>query len=445
VAANGEAENGPANGEAGSQPANGEAENLPAPGPKPVDTPTPVPIPSPTEAYERYEAIFGGMQAPFAFVDLDAVWSNASDMLRRAGGKPIRIATKSVRCRPILERLLQLDRGFQGLLTYTLPETLWLWEQGMRDLVLAYPTADGPSLTRLARLTAEHPEDAPVVMVDSIEHLDLIEESATSFVAPIRVAIELDVGWWPLKGIVKIGPKRSPIRTPEQAADLAREIERRERVTLAGLMAYEGHIAGVGDHVPGKSLTNAITRAMQSASAKEIVQRRADVVRAVMEVSELQFVNGGGTGSIEMTAAEPSVTEVAAGSGFYAPILFDNYRSFTLNPAAMFALPVVRRPGPKIATTLGGGYLASGVGAKDRMPTPHLPDGLRLDPFEGTGEVQTPVRGEAADRLGLGDRVYFRHVKAGELCERFDRLYLVTGSTIRDEVPTYRGEGKTFL
>ena len=398
-----------------------------------------------TEAFERYEEIFEDVQAPFAFLDLDAVWSNAADMLRRAQGKPIRIASKSVRCRPVLERLLELDRGFQGVLSFTLPETLWLWEQGQRDLVLAYPTADGPSLTRLARLTAEHPAEAPVVMVDSVEHLDLIEESAASFVAPIRVAIDIDVSWWPLGGIVKIGPKRSPVRTAEQAAALAREIDRRERVTLVGLMAYEGQIAGVGDDVPGKAIANRAIRAMQSASAKDVRERRAEVVTAVSEVAQLEFVNGGGTGSIEQTASEWAVTEVAAGSGFYAPALFDHYRSFELSPAAMFALPVVRKPAAEVATVLGGGYLASGVGAKDRMPVPHLPEGLRLDPFEGTGEVQTPVIGSAAGRLSVGDRVYFRHIKAGELCERFNSLYLITGSTIRDQVPTYRGEGRAFL
>lgn len=409
------------------------------------DTPTPLPVPTPTEAYERYEAAFEGKQAPFAFVDLDAVWANAADMLRRSQGKPIRVASKSIRTRPVLERLLDLDRGFQGVLAFTLPEALWLWERGLRDIVVAYPTADAPSLTRLARLTAEHPDDAPVVMVDSPEHLDLIEGAATSFVAPVRVAMEIDLSWWPLGGLIKIGPKRSPIRTASQAVALAKEVERRERVKLVGLMAYEGHIAGVGDNVPGKLIGNALTRAMQSASGKELAGRRAEIVSAVSEVAQLEFVNGGGTGSIELTAAEWAVTEVAAGSGFFAPVLFDHYRAFNLHPAAMFALPIVRRPGRRVATALGGGYLASGVGAKDRMPVPHLPAGLRLDPFEGTGEVQTPVRGVAADRLAVGDRVYFRHVKAGELCERFNRLFLVTGTTIRDEVPTYRGEGKAFL
>jgi D-serine deaminase-like pyridoxal phosphate-dependent protein len=409
------------------------------------DTPTPLPIPSPREAYERYELLFDGVQAPFAFIDLDAVWSNAADMLRRAAGKPIRIASKSVRCRPFLHRLLDLDRGFQGVLTFTLPETLWLWEQGERDLVLAYPTADTAALTRLARLTAAEPEAAPVVMVDCIEHLDMIEACASSFVAPVRVAVDIDTSWWPLGGAVKIGPKRSPIRTADQAVALAREIEGRQRVRLAGLMAYEGQIAGVADDGPGNALRNAAIRQMKAASMRDVRERRAAIVAAVSDVSELEFVNGGGTGSIELTTAEGAVTEIAAGSGFYAPVQFDHYRSLELNPAAMFALPVVRKPAENVATALGGGYLASGPGAKDRMPVPHLPSGLRLDPHEGTGEVQTPLRGSAARALSIGDRVYFRHVKAGEMCERFDRLYLVTGTTIREEVPTYRGEGKAFL
>jgi D-serine deaminase-like pyridoxal phosphate-dependent protein len=111
----------------------------------------------------------------------------------------------------------------------------------------------------------------------------------------------------------------------------------------------------------------------------------------------------------------------------------------------MFALPIVRKPAPGIATALGGGYLASGVGAKDRMPTPYLPQGLKFDANEGAGEVQTPLLGKAAATLKTGDRVYFRHTKAGELCERFNSLLLVEGDAIVDEVPTYRGQGHAFL
>ncbi len=98
-----------------------------------------------------------------------------------------------------------------------------------------------------------------------------------------------------------------------------------------------------------------------------------------------------------------------------------------------------------MATALGGGYLASGSGDAVRLPTPWLPPGLELDPEEGAGEVQTPLIGAAADALAIGDRAYFRHTKAGELCERFASLLLVEDGEIVDEVPTYRGEGKTFL
>jgi D-serine deaminase-like pyridoxal phosphate-dependent protein len=395
--------------------------------------------------YRRFESAFADVDAPFAFVDLDAMWSNAAEMLRRAAGKPIRVASKSVRCRPLLERILAHDLGFQGLLTFTLPETLWLSEHGISNLVIAYPTADRTAIAALADLTDRDPDGAPVVMVDSNEHLDLIERVAGPGRKPIRVAIEIDVSYWTAGGRVKIGAKRSPVRTPETAARLAREIDVRPGVRLVGMMAYEAQIAGVGDRVPGKRARSAVIRAMQRASAKEIRRRRAAIVEAVSKVTELEFVNGGGTGSIALTTAEPAVTEIAAGSGFYAPTLFDNYSSFTLRPAAMFALPVVRKPSAGIATALGGGYLASGPGEPSRLPSPYLPPGLRFDAMEGAGEVQTPLLGDTAHALKVGDRVYLRHTKAGELCERFNSLFLVSGEAIVDEVPTYRGEGHAFL
>jgi D-serine deaminase-like pyridoxal phosphate-dependent protein len=405
----------------------------------------PATAPSPADAYARYEATFASIPAPFAFVDLDAMWANAADLLRMAAGVPIRVASKSVRCRALLRRILDRDPGFRGLLTFTLPETLWLAGDGFRDLVLAYPTADREALGELAELTAADPDGAPAVMVDSPAHLDLIDGAVGKDGAPLRVCIELDVGWWPLGGRVKVGPKRSPVRTPDSAATLAREISARRGARLVGLMAYEGHIAGVGDDAPRSRFRNLAIRGMQRLSAREIRSRRAAVAEAVSRVTPLEFVNGGGTGSLAATAAENAVTEVTAGSGFYDSVLFDHYRSLDLRPAAAFAMPVVRKPSRGIATVLGGGYVASGAPGSDRLPEPYLPRGLRLDPLEGAGEVQTPVLGDAAATLSLGDRVYFRHAKAGELCERFASLYLVEGGRIADEVPTYRGEGKCFL
>ena len=388
---------------------------------------------------ERLDRATAGLEAPFAVVDLGAFDANAEDLLRRAGGKPVRLATKSVRCRALQERAL--DAGLRGQLCFTLREALWLAELGARDLVVAYPTADRHAL----RALAYRPHAAQiVVMVDEPAHLELIAAAAAGG-GRVRVAIDVDAGWWPLGGRVRFGAKRSPLRTPEQAAALARAIVARPELELAGVMCYEAQIAGIGDSPPGRWLAGAAIRAMQRASARELAARRAAVVEAVRAVAPLEFVNGGGTGSVDRTAAEAAVTEVAAGSGLFGPTLFDAYRAFAPRPAALFALPVVRRPGPRAATVLGGGYPASGAPGRDRLPRPVMPKGLRLDRWEGAGEVQTPVLGPAADALRIGDRVWFRHAKAGELCERFDELHLVDGDRIVDVVPTYRGEGRTFL
>lgn len=401
--------------------------------------------PTPQQSHERYEQIFAEVEAPFAFVDLDAMAANATEMLGRAGGKPIRVASKSLRCRTLQERILRSDAGFEGQMTFTLPETLWLAEQGFENLLLAYPSADVQALGELALRSAANPAGAPIVMVDCAEHLDAIESVLGAGAPPVRVCIDVDASWWALGGRAKVGPKRSPVHTVEQAVALAREIDRRPQLDLAALMSYEGQIAGVGDRPPGRRLRGSTIRFMQRRSAAELAERRGAIVAAIREFAPLPIVNGGGTGSLELTAAEELVTEVTAGSGFYAPALFDHYSRFSLTPAAGFALPIVRKPAAGVATALGGGYLASGSGDPSRLPVPWLPTGLQLDPEEGAGEVQTPLLGPPAANLSIGDRAYLRHAKAGELCERFDALYLVEGSEIVDEVPTYRGEGKAFL
>jgi len=401
------------------------------------------------DAYARLERATAGLEAPFALVDLDALWANADDLVRRAAPKPIRLASKSVRCRALQERVLARD-GFKGTLAFTLPEALWLASHGAEDLLVAYPTADRHALRELAELGDERPEVRVTVMVDSVEQLDLIDRATNRSEidgrgAPLCVCIDVDAGWWPFRGRLRIGVKRSPVHTPEQAAALARAIRARDGLRLVGIMAYEAQLAGLGDAPPGRPLRAGAIRAVQALSAHELAGRRAAVVAAVEEVAPLEFVNGGGTGSLELTGAEAAITEVTAGSGLYGPTLFDAYRAFRPRPAALFALPVVRRPRPGIVTALGGGYLASGPSDAARLPRPHLPTGLRLDHQERAGEVQTPLLGPSADTLAIGDRVYFRHAKAGELCEHFAGLHLLEGERIVDEVPTYRGEGQCFL
>jgi D-serine deaminase-like pyridoxal phosphate-dependent protein len=405
-------------------------------------------------AYARLERATAELRAPFALIDLDAFDANARELEQRAASKPIRLASKSLRCRGLQERTLARE-GFHGTLAFTLPEALWLAEQGFDDLLVAYPSADGAALRELTQ-RSRHGEGSSAsiaVMVDSAEQLAPIEHAvaAAGGDVRVRVCLDIDASWHALGGRLRVGVKRSPTHTPRAAAELARVFAASKAVQLIGLMMYEAQIAGVGDDPPGRPLRARAIRAMQARSAPELRRRRAEVASAVqaaladMGQPPLALVNGGGTGSVEQTAGEPAVTEVTAGSGLYAPGLFDGYRGFAWQPAAMFALPVVRRPGPGVVTALGGGYLASGPGDAARLPHPYLPPGLRLDREEGAGEVQTPLLGADADQLALGDRVYLRHAKAGELSERFATLYLLEGERIVGELPTYRGEGRCFL
>lgn len=153
----------------------------------------------------------------------------------------------------------------------------------------------------------------------------------------------------------------------------------------------------------------------------------------------LSFVNGGGTGSVETTIKEDVVTEVTVGSGFFSPRLFDYYSQFRHEPAAGFALEVVRIPEQNVYTCFGGGYIASGSIGVDKQPEPYLPKGCTLFPNEGAGEVQTPVHYKGT--LSLDDPVFFRHAKAGELCEHFNEVYLIKGSAVTGTAKTYRGHG----
>ena len=379
---------------------------------------------------------------PVHVLDLDAFEANLRDLARRAEGVPIRVASKSLRVRSLLERALAAP-GFSGILAFTLPEALWLHEHGARDILLAYPTADRAALARLASSDTARREIT--LMVDETAQLELILAASTGHLpagAEIRVAIELDVSYAPLPGL-RFGAFRSPLHTPEQAAQLAREVTSRPALALVGMMAYEGQIAGVTD-APLTPYTVAV-RSMKRLSAREIRARRAEAVAAVREIAELEFVNGGGTGSLESTAGEMAVTEVAAGSGLIGPGLFDRYEAFSPQPALLIGVDVVRRPAPEVATLLGGGWIASGVPGPDRLPTIHHPPGLRFAPQEAAGEVQTPVLGGAAESLRVGDTVWLRHAKAGEPAEHAREYVLITGDRVTEVAPTYRGEGKVFL
>ncbi|AVZ41193.1 MULTISPECIES: alanine racemase [unclassified Dietzia] len=388
-----------------------------------------------SDAVEAVDVATTGLDAPLAALHLPTLRTNLADLRRRAGGTRIRIASKSVRSRGVLEEVLgpglRGDESVRGIMAYSLAEALWLVEAGCRDVLLGYPSVDRGALGRLGADPAAL--GAVTLMVDDERHLEIARESGAG---GARVCVDVDASL--RLGPLHLGVRRSPLRSPVDVEPLVRRaVDMGFRVV--GAMFYEAQVAGVPDDVRGVGLVKRL-------SMRRLLGVRhavADVI-AGLTGERPEIVNSGGSGSIAESAADPAVTEVTAGSGLFVPGLFDHYRSFTPRPSLFYALPAVRTPARGLTTFLYGGYVASGAPGPDRLPVPALPTGLRYLGREGAGEVQTPVRGDVA----IGDRAWWRHAKAGEVCERFDTLHVVDdtaqGSAVVDRWPTYRGEGKCF-
>ena len=398
--------------------------------------------------YQYYKEIFRHQRMPLAFVDLDKFDRNIVYVAstQRNTGKTVRVHSKSLRCVNLTKRIFEKGGpAYKGIMDFSMEETQYLADKGFDNFIVAYPTVQPSDLKLFADLTQKGVKVS--LMVDCEEHLKLISEAGQAADTVLKVCLDLDLAYRPAFTNKHLGLRRSPIRSPEQAVSIARAAKQYPWIEIDALMGYEGHIAGPCDDVPGRWFHNRVLRFLKSRSTKEFSKRRIDVIKALkQEGIKLEVINGGGSGSLVSTGKEEIVTEVTAGSAFYAPSSFWHYKEVSFTPSAFFAIQVVRKPTANMVTCQGGGYPASGPAGLDKLPVPVYPPGMKLLSLEGAGEVQTPL--ELPDNcpdLELGDPVFFQHAKGGELSERFNEFYLVQDGQIIDQVPTYRGEGYAFI
>jgi len=399
--------------------------------------------------YFTYSGALQGQKLPLAFLDLDAFDENiryVRDIIEGTG-RTIRVGTKSIRSEPLTKKIFELGGpNFKGLLTFTAEETAWLADKGYDDFIIAYPTVQDSDLDLIIKMIRAGKAVRP--MVDCEEHFYILSKAAQAAKVEIETCLEIDMAYRPFNSKKNhLGIRRSPLRTPEETVRLVKKVEEISSVKVKAVMGYEGHIAGTGDAVPGKAFKNKFLRLLKKRSVIELTKRRKAVVQALLnEGIEVEVVNGGGSGSLISTLKDSSVTEVTIGSGFYCPALFHHFVEIKYQPAAFFAIQVVRFPEPGMITCLGGGYPASGPAGPDKLPLPVLPVGLKYLPLEGAGEVQTPLMlPENCPDLKLGDPIIFQHAKGGELSERFNEIILLQESNVVGKALTYRGEGKAFL
>ncbi|MUT66486.1 amino acid deaminase/aldolase [Paenibacillus sp. NEAU-GSW1] len=394
------------------------------------------------DKYAYYKQAFAGLPMPYAYVDLDMLDANAKAIAQAAGSKKVRLASKSIRCTEVLRRILDSDKVYQGIMCYTAEEAAFLARHGFDDLLLGYPQWHQDAIAELADWIGQG--RSIVFMIDCLEHAAHLEKIAKDRGIVFAVCIDLDMST-DYPGL-HFGVWRSPIHGWQQLQPLAEHILQSSWLKLEGIMGYEAQVAGVGDRMPGSPVKNKLVSWLKKQSIAEAAKRRKEAAEKLAAMgAELRFINAGGTGSLDSSRLEACVTEITAGSGFYAPGLFDYYASFRYQPAAGYAVEVVRRPKDNMVTCMSGGYTASGSAGPEKLPKPYLPEGVILTKLEGAGEVQTPLLCKEGVRLELGDPVYFRHAKAGELCERFKTLHAVSQGRIVAEYATYRGMGECFV
>lgn len=383
--------------------------------------------------YLRYSAALQEVPKPAAFLDVEAFEANLRLVQQYAPTKPLRLATKSIRCVPLMKEVLKAASQFRGLMPFSAREALYLAQQGLDDFLIGYPflqPAEVQAYVELRKLGKR-----AIAMIDSLEQAEALHYALRGMGVTGLICLDVDVSsdW----GWLYFGVRRSPLRSEEAVLHLAQQLRRYERLSLVGLMAYEAQIAGVGDR--GLGWKAPLLRYLKKRSWQEVTRKRQAIAAALRGAGfTLELVNGGGTGSLSWTATDPAVSEITVGSALFAPALFDHYRDVAFWPAAGFSVEITRQPAKEIFTLHGGGYIASGAAGPDKLPRPWLPPHACLLPHEGAGEVQTPVYiPNPPPFLRPGQPLYWRHAKAGELTQRFPTLYLIQQDRLVGAHPTY--------
>ncbi len=396
----------------------------------------------------QYKGLFKDYRFPLAFVDLDRFDRNVAYVAatQKESGKTIRVASKSIRCLELIKRVFEKGgSAYRGILAFTMEEAAFLIDNGLDDIIVAYPTVQPSDLDLFIEKTRK---GATLSLVaDSLEHLIILSKAGDKAGVCLKICLDADMSFKTLGGLVHMGVRRSPVHSPDQVAALALAARDLPGIRISALMGYEAQVASLNDNFPGSRLKNSLLRIFKKKSVRELTLRRQKMIDDLASKGLMpEVVNGGGSGSLVSTGQDDSVTEVTAGSAFFAPGLFTYFHEVAFEPAAFFGLQVARIPKKGMITCQGGGYIGSGEVNANRLPWPVMPQGLSYIPMEGAGEVQTPLKlPKDCPDLALGDPVFFQHAKAGELCERFNQLTLVENNRIIGSTPTYRGQGNAFL
>jgi D-serine deaminase-like pyridoxal phosphate-dependent protein len=356
------------------------------------------------------------LPTPCLLVDLDLLDSNIRKMAefcrsRKCGLRPHAKAHKS----PLVARK-QLDAGAIGLCCQTLEEAEAMILNGVRPVLLTHMLASDTAILRFLNLR-RHGDIATTV--DGLENARVLANGALHRGLSVDVLVE-----------VNVGHNRTGIEPREPAARLAAEITRLGGLRFRGIMGYEGHLQLSTPEFPKRKA--AVHSALQGLTGTLDALERQGL--------QAEVVTAGGTGTYNITAEYPGVTDIQPGS--YVTMdhrynLIETAGSDFGNALTVLAT-VVSTPKPDEAVVDLGWKAASVEFAMfgwEGMPRPRL-DGIS---YRVAGDEHGILKSDSpTHRPRVGDRIRFIPSHCDTTLNLHGKFYGVRGDEVELVCPIAR-------
>src|SRR5215467_8750813 len=268
------------------------------------------------------------LSTPCLVLDLDKFEANLERMTQFSLNKKIALRphAKTHKCVEVARR--QIARGAIGICVATIAEAEVFTQAGIRGILITSEIVSRPKLSRLMNVLTVAPDT--MLVVDDPANAAALQEVARQSGVNVTVLIDLDVG-----------QNRTGILPGEPARRLAQRIQDCPNLQLVGICAYAGHLAHVADV---QSRTRASQRAWQSALETTDLLRR--------DGHDIRIVTGTSTGTYNIDAVIPGVTEIQAGSYVFMDVEYlAVHRDFV--PALTVLATVIHRSGNKAIVDAG--------------------------------------------------------------------------------------------
>ncbi len=322
------------------------------------------------------------LDTPSLCIDLAIMEANLNSMMSylKEHGKNWRPHVKCHKL-PVIAQM-QVDAGAIGVTSAKSSEAEVFIENGIPDVLIANMIIGEQKLQRIAKLCSI---GDPVVACDHFVQAEALSDVCRQNGVKCRVLLEVDLGM-----------QRVGIRPGPDAQQLARGVDKLPGVELVGIMGYEGHLL---------TETDEEKKQKQIFTVLSFLEELRDVMLA--EGICCDIVSAGGTGSYQITAKHPAVTELQAGGGIFADRFYlERCGVKGLTPSLTLVASVVSRPSLERAVL--------DVGRKSVHPDIHPPtvpsmvNSKTLSDAEVTqlsAEHMTLKLGPESQNLIVGDKV----------------------------------------